>query len=257
MIAVIGGSGFSKYGFAEPKNALLVETEYGSVTVYEINLNGKEAYFLPRHGIGHAYPPHLIPYKANLMALKLLGVERILATSAVGAINRNFKPGTIVLPDQFIDFTKGRDHTFSTAGKVYHLDFSEPFCPQMAEAVLKAAAKIDLEIFSGATYVVTEGPRFETPAEIRAFEILGGDLVGMTLVPECTLARELNLCYLTISTVTNMAAGISEGRLTASEVEEMMTVMQDRLVSLITEAAQLIPETRSCACKNAFEGAEI
>jgi len=257
LIAIIGGSGFSKYSFTDARNALLVETEYGSVTVYEILLSGKKAYFLPRHGSGHTYPPHLIPYKANMMALKLLEVKRIYATSAVGSINRNFKPGSIVLPDQFLDFTKNRDHTLSSPGRVYHLDFSQPFCPEMAESLLKASAQLGIEVFSGGTYVVTEGPRFETPAEIKAFEILGGDLVGMTLVPECTLARELGMCYVTISTVTNMAAGISEHKLTALEVEEMMAVMQDKIISLIESAASLLPEQRSCPCSSAFEGAEV
>lgn len=257
MIGVIGGSGFSKYGFTKAENALLVETEYGSVTVYEISLSDRKAYFLPRHGTGHTYPPHLIPYKANMMAFKLLGIKRIYATSAVGSINRNFKPGSIVLPDQFLDFTKNRDHTFSFPGRVFHLDFSQPFCPEMAESLLKAAAELGMDIFSGGTYVVTEGPRFETPAEIKAFEILGGDLVGMTLVPECTLARELGMCYVTISTVTNMAAGITEHKLTAIEVEEMMAVMQDKIVALIEKAASLLPEQRSCPCKSAFDGAEV
>lgn len=257
VFAVIGGSGFSKYGFMNQVNEKRIETPYGSVDVFEIEISGKKGYFLPRHGKGHVYPPHLIPYKANIYALKMVGVERIIATSAVGSLNENMTPGTFVIPDQFIDFTKTRDATFSKEGRVYHIDFTEPFCPEIAESVIRAADVLNLKVFSGGTYVVTEGPRFETPAEIKAFKILGGDLVGMTLVPECILARELNLCYATISTVTNMAAGISSYRLTALEVEEMMKEKQNELFSLIEKAIELLPEKRGCSCKNAYEGAEV
>lgn len=257
MFAIIGGSGFSKIQPGIFKEKMRVETEFGSVDVFAVEHNGLKGYFLPRHGTGHSYPPHLVPYKANIKALKDLGVERILATSAVGSLNENLKPGSIVIPDQFIDFTKCRDFTFSTEGKVYHIDFTEPFCSEIAESVLKAARKLNIEIFSGATYVVTEGPRFETPAEINAFKILGGDLVGMTLVPECVLSRELGICYLTVSVVTNMAAGMKGEKLTATEVEEMMREKQSLILDLLLNAAEMIPAQKSCTCSRAFEGAEI
>ncbi|MCX7832360.1 MAG: MTAP family purine nucleoside phosphorylase [Actinobacteria bacterium] len=257
MIAIIGGSGFSKSGLNQNMERIEVPTEYGKVDVFTVEIENKQLYFLPRHGLGHSYPPHLIPYKANIQALKNLGIERIFATSAVGSLNENLEPGRIVIPDQFIDFTKNRDHSFSKVGKVYHLDFTEPFCSEMAESVLKASSMIGLNVKSGATYVVTEGPRFETPAEINAYRILGGDLVGMTLVPECVLARELGMCYLTISIVTNLAAGIKGERLTAVEVEEMMKVKQDEVLNLIYKAITLLPEKRKCHCSSAFEGAEI
>lgn len=257
MFGIIGGSGFSKIrpDFIEKK--LSVETEFGTVDVFEVEVYGKKGCFLSRHGVGHTYPPHLIPYKANMMALKMLGVRRIIATSAVGSLNESIKPGDIVIPDQFIDFTKGREHTFCTKGKVYHLDFTEPFCSEIAESVLKAADELKLSVRSGATYVVTEGPRFETPAEIRAYKILGGDIVGMTLVPECVLARELGMCYLTISTVTNMAAGMKGEKLTATEVEEMMEKKQKEILELIFKAINHIPDVPTCSCSKAFEGAEI
>lgn len=257
MFAIIGGSGFSKIQPDIFQEKITVETEFGKVVVFSIERNGLKGYFLPRHGTGHAYPPHLVPYKANIKALKSLGVERILATSAVGSLNENLKPGTLVIPDQFIDFTKCRDFTFSTEGNVYHVDFTEPFCREIAESVLKAARSLDVEIVSGATYVVTEGPRFETPAEINAFRILGGDLVGMTLVPECVLSRELGICYLTLSVVTNMAAGIKGEKLTATEVEEMMLEKQSLILSLLLKAAELLPQEKSCACSRALDGSGI
>lgn len=257
MIAVIGGTGFTKKSIFQIKKELQVKTDFGTVLVYEASYKSKNFFFLPRHGSGHVYPPHLIPYKANIKALKELGVSRIIATSAVGSLNEAYNPGSLVLPDQFIDFTKNREHTFSTAGKVYHLDFTQPFCPELAESVLKAAGKLNLNVYSGGTYVVTEGPRFETPAEIKAFKVLGGDLVGMTLVPEVVLARELNMCYLTISVVTNMAAGMKGEKLTATEVEEMMSEKHEQIANLIACALEEIPQKRSCPCSHAFEGAEV
>ncbi len=257
MFAIIGGSGFSKKGFKGAVEKRTVDTPYGDVVVNLIELSGKRGYFLPRHGEGHSFPPHQIPYKANIFALKKLGVERIIALSAVGSMNLDMPPGSLVIPDQFIDFTKNRDYSFSAKGHVYHIDVTDPFCEEIAEALLKSAYENGISIKSGGTYVVTEGPRFETPAEINAFRILGGDLVGMTLVPECVLARELSLCYLPVCTVTNYAAGISDEKLTAKEVEEMMDIKEEEIVKLVTGAIPHISKYRHCSCSKSQEGAEV
>lgn len=257
VFAVIGGSGFSKFGFPGADNLEIIDTPYGTAEVARISLGDFKGYFLPRHGSGHSYPPHQVPYRANIYALKSLGVERIFATNAVGSMNGSIPPGTIVLPDQFIDFTRSREHTFSERGKVYHIDFTEPFCPEMARSVLSAADSLNLSVHSGSTYVVTEGPRFETPAEIHAFRMLGGDLVGMTLVPECVLARELKMCYLSICVVTNFAAGMEQHFLTATEVEEMMAEKGEQVAGLIKQAVSLLPEKRSCFCSRSMDSAGV
>lgn len=255
--AIIGGSGFSKFGFPGSEKTKQIETPYGTAEVAEIVINDLRGYFLPRHGSGHSFPPHQVPYRANIYALSLLGVERIFATNAVGSMNPDLPPGIIVIPDQFIDFTRCREHTFSTQGNVYHIDFTEPFCPEMAESLLTAADETGIPVHSGSTYVVTEGPRFETPAEINAFRMLGGDLVGMTLVPECVLARELQMCYLSVCVVTNFAAGMEQRHLTATEVEEMMAEKGEQVARLISTALKHLPDKRSCFCSRSLDSAGV
>lgn len=255
-VAIIGGSGFSKQEFFKLIEKLDVETEFGKVSVYRVDYDKLPLYFLPRHGGGHQIPPHLVNYKGNIKALKKIGVSRIISTTAVGTMNAAMEPGTFAIPDQFIDMTKGRDSTYSKEGYVIHVDMTEPFCPEVRRVISEAFLKRNLKVSDRATYVVTEGPRFETPAEINAYKILGGDLVGMTLSPECVLARELEICYATLSLITNYAAGISQKPLSAKEVDEMMVEKGKILTEVILDAVSLIPEKPACQCQKALSTAE-
>ena len=202
----------------------------------------KTVIFVARHGKDHTIPPHKINYRANIWGLKKLGVTFIISTTAVGSLNENFKPGHFVLTDQFLDFTKNRITTFYEGGDrpVAHLDVTNPYCPELRDILQKVGTEQGLTIHNGGTYVCTEGPRFETPAEIKMFHMLGGDTVGMTNVPEVNLANEAEMAYATISMITNYAAGISESALTHAEVVEMMGNMAAQLKSLILGAIDAI-----------------
>ena len=254
-VGIIGGSGFYQPGLFSGEKEV-VDTPYGEVELWQGEVEGKEVYFLPRHGKGHRFPPHLINYRANIWALKEKGVQRILATSAVGSLRTEFPPGSLLLPDQFIDFTKGRKATFFEKGEVYHIDLTEPYCPQLRKYLLEAGKKRKLEIFNGGTYVCTEGPRFETKAEIKAYALLGGDLVGMTGYPEVALAREAEICYASLAIVTNLAAGISGEKITADEVLEIMREKIEVARELFVEVIKRLPEKRECPCSEALKGAK-
>lgn len=259
-VAVIGGSGVYSLEDIEVSGRRSVDTPYGESPEMVIGkMNGVEVAFMPRHGGSHSTPPHEINYRANIWSLKKLGVKRILATTAVGSLDSEIEPGSFVLLDQFLDFTKDRSRTFYEGedSEVVHIDMSQPYCPELRGVLLDSFDSLDCEVFSDGTYVCTEGPRFETRAEIEMFAELGGDVVGMTNVPESVLARELEICYSTISIVTNYAAGISEDKLTHDEVAEIMEENIGKVKDLILLALPKIPEKRSCQCKNALEGARV
>jgi len=249
-LAIIGGTGVYDPRILSDIRTEEVLTPYGDVTMKVGTYAGQEVAFLPRHGAKHSVPPHLINYRANIWALRALGVQRVIATTAVGSLNPDMKPGDFVLADQFLDFTKGRASTFFDGGEagVVHTDFTEPYCPELRGILREAAGELGITAHNGGTYVCTEGPRFESAAEIRMFAKLGGDLVGMTNVPEVVLAREAGLCYSTISMVTNFGAGISKTALTHEEVLEVMAENSEKLKSLIMKALTRIPEARGCAC---------
>jgi 5'-methylthioadenosine phosphorylase len=186
------------------------------------------------------------------MALKQLGVKNIIATTAVGSLHFEFKPGQYVLADQFLDFTKSRHHTFYEGGAqgVVHCDMTVPYCPEIRQALMMAGQEMGLKLNNGGVYVCTEGPRFETAAEINMFKMLGGQLIGMTSVPEVCLARELGMCYANVSIVTNFAAGISTSILTHSEVVGMMKESINEVRRLIMTGIKNITAVKSCACAN-------
>ncbi len=257
-IAVIGGSGVYVLDLLNPQ-VTVVDTPYGkSPEVVVGELGGRGLAFLPRHGKGHTVPPHLVNYRANLWALKELGVTRVLATTAAGSLNPRMRPGELVLLDQFIDFTKRRPVTFYEGeGGVVHVDVTQPYCPELRGLLIKTAQGLKLRLHPRGTYGCTEGPRFETAAEIRMMHRLGCDLVGMTNVPECTLARELSMCYAAVSVVTNFAAGISKVKLTHAEVAELMAANIERVKKLVVAAIRRIPRARGCACERALEGARV
>ena len=254
-IGIIGGTGIYNPEILDHTEEQLIKTEYGEVKLKTGFYQGQGVAFLARHGEKHAVPPHLVNYRGNIMALKKLGVERIIATAAVGSLNRDLEPGQLVLINQFIDFTKTRSSTFFEGGGkgVVHVDFTEPYCPSLRKTLKEAAGEIGLKVNSGGTYVCTEGPRFETPAEIIMYSKLGGDLVGMTSVPEVVLAREAEICYATIAMVTNYAAGISTASLTIAEVMEAMANNTENIRKLTMKAIEIMPLERDCLCKEALK----
>jgi len=250
-IAVIGGTGVYNPELLDDVKDIKVDTRFGEVKALTGKYKEEEIVFLPRHGADHSVPPHLINYRANIMALKQIGIETIIATAAVGSLHFDRKPGQYVLADQFMDFTKMRPATFFEGGPqgVIHCDMTVPYCPEVREAIKKAGDEKGLKVYNGGTYVCTEGPRFETAAEIVMFKMLGGHVIGMTSVPEVCLARELGICYANISIVTNHAAGISPRILNHSEVVEVMKNSIQDVRHLIMESIKYLPKERHCDCK--------
>jgi 5'-methylthioadenosine phosphorylase len=249
-IAVIGGTGVYRADMLKDAAWREVRSRYGDAEVLVGYLEGRPAAFLTRHGKGHSVPPHLINYRANIMALKQLGVRRVVATAAVGSLNERMKPLDFVLADQFLDFTKTRKHTFYEGGAdgVVHMDVSDPYCHDLRSVIEAQAKALGMPIHQGGCYVCTEGPRFETPAEIRMFRQLGGDLVGMTSVPEVLLAKEAGMCYAVVAMVTNYAAGISEHPLTHAEVLEAMDTLSGNISKLIMKTLSAASIESSCGC---------
>jgi len=186
----------------------------------------------------------------------MMGVKRIVATNAVGAINLDFKPCDLVVPHDLIDFTKRRAPSFYDDAPVTHVDFSEPYCPEIRRALIEQAKKTADAVHDQAVYVCTEGPRFETPAEIRMFRALGCDVVGMTAVPEAVLARELGMCYGALCFVSNMSAGIA-GRITPREVMETSRLVSSKIHKILIEVIRYLPKTRSCPCASSTEESRI
>jgi len=219
---IIGGTGF--YTMGGEAQQRLVETDYGAIAVDVILLAGQEVAFVARHGREHTAPPHMINYRGIVAALRSLGVSRILASAAVGTLNPVMQPGDFALPDQFLDFTRGRPGTFfdGAKGEVRHTDMTVPYCPQLRQELQRAGDFLGDALHAAAVYVCTEGPRFETPAEIEMFRRLDGDLVGMTGVPEASLAREAGICYASLAVITNWAAGLAESPIRHSDVSAQM-----------------------------------
>lgn len=249
-IAIIGGTGLYNMDMMEAVSEITVETEYGEAKAYIGSMEGKSMAFMPRHGTRHSVPPHLVNYRANITALKQLGVKKILATASVGSLNTAMAPGHLVLVDQFIDFTKNRPLTFFEGGEkgVVHTDVTQPYCIGLRGILKNVSRGLGRTVHQQGVYVCTEGPRFETPAEIKMFQLLGGHLVGMTNVPEVVLAREAGLCYATVATVTNFAAGISPNSLSHEEVLEEMAASQEYLLELLRRAVRKIVPEEGCGC---------
>jgi 5'-methylthioadenosine phosphorylase len=215
-------------------------------------VDGRQVAFLPRHGKDHRYPPHRIPYRANLWALREIGVRQILAPCAVGGLRPELGPGSFVLPDQMIDRTSARIQTFYD-DRAVHVNFADPYCPTGRRTVLDHAH--GLEIGDGGTMVVVEGPRFSTRAESRWYTAIGGTVVNMTGHPEAVLARELALCYTTIALVTDLDAGVEgDHGVTQEEVFRVFGENIERLRTLLLEALPALPEKRDCPCVHALDG---
>jgi len=254
-IGVIGGSGF--YALLERGEEVSVDTPFGppSDVIVTGEVAGRRVAFLPRHGRDHRIPPHKIPYRANLWALRSLGVRQVLAASAVGSLTLAYEPGTLAIPDQLVDRTRSRPQTYYDAGGVVHVAFADPYCPVgRAHAIATARGEGWAPVDSG-TLVVIEGPRFSTRAESRWFAAQGWTLVGMTAYPEAVLARELALCYTTLALVTDTDAGVAEGEgVTQEEVLAEFGRNVGRLRDLVFAVIATLPEQRDCPCPNALDG---
>ena len=247
MIGIIGGTGV--YEIAQNADSCtekLVKTDYGDVEVSILEIFSKKVAFIPRHAKSHSIPPHKVNYRANIDALKKIGVTHIIATNSVGSMNENMPPGSFVIPNDFLDFSQNRAKTFFE-NEVFHVDVTEPYCPTIRDILDKSG-----DVILGGPYVCTEGPRFETPAEIKMFQMLGGDLVGMTGLPEVTLAREREMCYNSICIVSNFAAGISENELTVEEVLEIVAQMKGDLLELIYNFIKNVDDSKDCRCRHAL-----
>lgn len=252
--AIIGGTGVYDPALLENPEPMVISTPYGDAAATIGTYQGKRIAFMPRHGAGHSIPPHRINYKANITALKQLGVTQVLATAAVGSLQRTYAPGSLVIVDDFLDFTKSRPTTFFENGTVVHVDVSDPYCGRLRQTLLDTAAATGVDVHASGTYVCTEGPRFESPAEIRMYQSLGAAVVGMTSVPEVVLAKEAELCYATVCMVTNYAAGISETPLTHEEVVQEMANNVHKIRSLFFEFIARSSEERTCRCATAVQG---
>jgi len=244
-VAIIGGSGLTNLKNLNITRREVIRTPHGEPSAPMVygQLSGHEVVFLPRHGAGHTIPPHEINYRANIWALKQTGATRVIAVNAVGGISDGYlAPGTLVIPDQIIDYTYGRAHTFfgSEHKRVTHIDFSYPYCDELRQVLIAAAKPASLNIIGRGTYGATQGPRFETAAEIRRLEKDGAHIVGMTGMPEAGLARELELCYASVSLVVNPAAGKTKAAINLKEIETNLETGMAKVRTLLENVIPLI-----------------
>jgi len=249
--AIIGGTGVYDPGLLTSPETIHFETPYGVANATVGTYQDRQIAFMPRHGSGHSIPPHKINYRANIYALKQLGVTQVLATAAVGSLQPKYQPGDLVVVDDFLDFTKSRAMTFFETDEVVHVDMSNAYCPRLRQALVRSGADQALSLHDGGIYVCAEGPRFETPAEIRLYQSFGAAVVGMTSVPEAVLAKEAELCYASVCMVTNYAAGISSTPLTHVEVVEKMAENVHKIRQLFFATIANLPGERDCLCATA------
>jgi 5'-methylthioadenosine phosphorylase len=257
-IGVIGGSGLYNMEGLNAIEEVNITTPFGkpSDAIITGELEGIRVAFLPRHGKGHQISPSNLPVKANIYALKSLGVERIISVSAVGSLKEKIQPMDLVIPDQLIDQTKGRDNTFFTSGIVEHISFAEPFCPALTQILFEAATKAGAKVHKGGTYLVIEGPQFSTKAESQLYRSWGVDVIGMTVLPEAKLAREAEICYATLAIVTDYDCWRPSYEIVSAEM--ILTNLQ-KGVDVAQEILRLtiprIPQKRECACATALKDA--
>lgn len=244
-LAIIGGTGLTRLKNLNIERREVMHTPYGepSGALTFGDMYGEEIVFLARHGYAHTITPHMVNYRANLWALREIGVKRVIAVCAVGGIRDDMVPSAIAVPDQIIDYTWSRNHTFfeTDLDEVTHIDFTEPYCPEMRQSLMDAAIRAGVKIITSGTYGATQGPRLETAAEIIRMQRDGCDMVGMTGMPEAALASEVDLCYAALAVSANMAAGLGEGSISMDMIEKNLKLGMDK-VRLILE--QLITNTR-------------
>ncbi|MEP7055798.1 MAG: S-methyl-5'-thioadenosine phosphorylase [Actinomycetota bacterium] len=257
-IGVIGGSGF--YSFLDDAREVRVETPFGppSDPLVLGTVEGRSVAFLPRHGRDHRFPPHQINYRANLWALRSVGVARILAPCAVGSLRREVEPGSLVAVDQIVDRTSGRASTYYDGPQVVHVPFAEPYCPIGREIAVAAAPRHGFRVHDGGTLVVIPGPRFSSKAESRSYAAAGWSVIGMTAHPEAALARELALCFTTLALVTDYDVGVEghDKQVTQEEVLRVFAANTARLRSLLFEIVPALPAVRTCPCASSLDGTD-
>ena len=257
-IGVFGGSGF--YSFLEHTEQVEIETPYGkpSAPITIGDVGGKRVAFLPRHGLKHEFPPHRVPYAANVWAMKELGVTRVLGPCATGSLQARVKPGEFVICDQLVDRTRDRANTLYDGPVTTHISFADPYCEVMRQAAIDAGRSLGIPLHERGTVVVIEGPRFSTRAESAWFAAAGWEVINMTQYPEALLARELELCYANISLITDYDVGV-EGvpPVTHEEVVRVFTENNEKLRDLLFAVIPTLPAERSCACATALEGARF
>ncbi len=261
-VGVFGGSGF--YRFLDDVEHLEVETPYGAPSdrLAIGSVEGVRVAFLPRHGARHNLPPGAINYRANLWAMKQLGVTRVIGPAAAGSLQPHVRPGDFVVCDQFVDRTQGRPDTFYAEGpQVAHVGGADPYCPVLRELAIALARAHGVTVHGRGTVVVIQGPRFSTRAESRWFSAMGWDVVNMTQYPEVILARELELCYVNLSLITDFDAGL-EGQagvapVSVKEVERVFASNNERVRALITDLVPRIPSERTCPCATSMGGATV
>lgn len=255
-IGIIGGTGIYDPGIFDNISYEKVHTAYGqpSSKIAIGELEGIKVAFIPRHGEGHIFPPHKVPYRANIYALKSLNVKSIIAPMAVGSLKDEFRPGDIAFPTQFIDNTRKRSYTFYDGGQVAHISMAEPFCARIRDALISSAQSLNLNHHDSATYVCIEGPRFSTKAESHMYRSWGADLIGMTLVPEAQLAREAEVCYQPICTITDYDVWKEDKTVTSDEVIEVMKNNSEKVKKVL---ARSIPDIQcsDCICRHSLDAA--
>jgi 5'-methylthioadenosine phosphorylase len=257
-IGVFGGSGF--YSLLDDVEEREVETPFGdpSAPVAIGEIGGKSVAFLPRHGKEHELPPHRIPYRANVWAMRELGVRRLIGPNASGALRAELTLGEFVVCDQFVDRTSGREDTFYDGPETTHVSAADPFCPELRRLLVETAAELGIPVRDGGTVVVTHGPRFSTRAESRWFQEMGWDVINMTAYPECYLARELELCYANVSMVTDHDVGV-EGQepVSAETVVRVFNENNAKLRDLLFAVIPKIGPQTDDICANALRGARL
>jgi 5'-methylthioadenosine phosphorylase len=260
-IGIFGGSGF--YEWLGGANEIEIATPYGppSGSIALAEVGGRQVAFLPRHGPNHEVSAPFVNYRANVWAMHELGVKRIIGPSAVGSLKRELQPGDLVICDQFFDRTTGRADTYYPGPDVVHVSAADPYCPELRELAGRIAEQQSLRFQPAGTVVVVQGPRFSTRAESRWFSRMGWDIVGMTQYPEVILARELEMCYLNLSLVTDFDAGLEEApevaAVQAHDVTRVLAMNIDRVRNLIATFIPMIPATPSCSCQRSLEGARM
>jgi len=256
---VFGGSGF--YSLLDDAREVAIDTPYGdpSAPVTVGTVEGRQVAFVPRHGVKHQFPPHVLPYRANLWAFKQLGVERVIGPCAVGSLQPHIKPGSFVVGDQLVDRTTGRPSTFYDGPVTTHISFADPYCPTMRGVATEQGRALDLPLHDRGTVVVIQGPRFSTRAESADFAQKGWEVINMTQHPEASLARELEMCYANISVVTDYDVGVA-GEVEPVTHEEVIKVFEEnlgRLRDLLFRMIAALPEERDCPCSTALANARF
>jgi 5'-methylthioadenosine phosphorylase len=260
-IGIFGGSGF--YEWLGSSDSVTLTTPYGepSGPIAIADLGGRRVAFLPRHGRKHTIPPHVVNYRANLHAMHQLGVQRIIGPSAVGSLQARLRPGDLVISDQFVDRTTGRADTYFPGPEVVHVSAADPYCPELRALGAEVATAQELRFQPKGTVVVIQGPRFSSRAESRWYSRMGWDIIGMTQYPEVILARELEMCYLNLSLVTDYDAGLEGapevGPVQAIDVMNVLAENVSRVRDLLATLIPKIPATPACQCQKALAAARI